>query len=276
MEISAIFYAIIFIAGLVIGSFCNVAIYRWPKEDPKEREWVFTPSHCPKCNVQILWYDNVPLLSYIFLGGKCRACKLPIHWRYPAIELGHSLLWVATAWVVSHHGLTRSDGAEMTWLHVSFACFFVTLLYLTIIIDSMTGLIPHEISIAFFVGAWAFVFLCNPSISSDWLDSLIGMFTLSILFFIFYLLRWMGGGDASLILGFGVLFGWKLLLVSWFIAILLGGIIAIAIVAVLLAKKEYEVGKTPIPFGPFLALGAFAGMFAGQRIFDWYLNLVGF
>ncbi len=82
----------------------------------------------------------------------------------------------------------------------------------------------------------------------------------------------MGFGDVKLIAGIGVLFGWKLLLVSWFIAILLGGTVAIAIVAVLLAQKKYKPGQMAIAYGPYLAIGAFVGMFAGQRLFDWYMG----
>ncbi|MDQ3024717.1 MAG: prepilin peptidase, partial [bacterium] len=101
MQLATHWYILIGILGLVFGSFFNVAIYRWPLEDKKEREWVKTPSRCPKCGTPIRWYDNIPLFSWlILLHGKCRACKAPISWRYPLVEAGTSVLWLLTAWLV--------------------------------------------------------------------------------------------------------------------------------------------------------------------------------
>lgn len=275
VEISAAAYAGIFILGLVFGSFFNVAIHRWPLEDKKDHEWVKTPSRCPKCRARIKWYDNVPLLSYLVLGGKCRSCKAPIHWRYPAVELGNALLWSATAWAVAHFGLSRIPPADITWWHIAFIIWFVSLAFLTIVIDFQTQLIPDEITIATFVCAWAFFLVCKPhTITHGWLDSLIGMATLALPFLVFCLLGWMGLGDVLYLLGVGALLGWKLTLTAGFIAVTIGGIVAVAIVLVLLALRRYKRG-IPIPFGPYLAIGAVTAAIWGERIFNWYFAQFG-
>jgi leader peptidase (prepilin peptidase)/N-methyltransferase len=273
MEFHPALYALVFLAGLVFGSFFNVAIYRWPQEDRKEREWIMTPSHCPKCGAQIRWYHNIPLFSYIALGGKCNDCKSPISWRYPAVELGTALLWLASVWLTVTYGLAGVEAADISWVHLLFVILFVSMFYLTIIIDAMTQIIPDEISIALFIGAWSFLFACaGATLSPGWQSSLIGMFALAALFFIFAWFGGMGMGDVKLAAGLGALFGWQLTVVSAAVAIFSGGIIAIILIVVLKALGKYRRG-IPIPFGPYLALGALVTLFWGDHIKDWYLSL---
>ncbi|MCH7472883.1 prepilin peptidase [bacterium] len=260
------------ILGLVFGSFFNVAIHRWPKEEPKEREWIRTPSRCPKCSANIRWYDNIPLLSFILLRGKCRDCSAPISWRYPAIELGAALLWMLTIYLVSHFGLSGLDPAQLSMWHYVFAIYFASLLMLTVIIDFETGIIPDEISIGFFAGAWLFIWICSgQTISEGWLSSLIGMLALSTFFFVFCIFGGMGFGDVKLAVGLGALFGWKLTIAVAFLGILLGGVVATALVVVLLIQRRYRRG-IPIPFGPYIAVSAYICMFFGWSLANWYLS----
>jgi len=273
MAVPLIAYIAVFLSGLVFGSFFNVAIYRWPQEDRKEREWVMTPSHCPSCGAQIRWYHNIPLISYIMLGGKCFDCKAPISLRYPAVEAGTAVLWLSSFWLTAHYGLANVPAESITWIHLLFVLLFVSMFFLTIVIDAMTQIIPDEISIAVLAGAWIFLFASSgASVSPGWLASLIGMFVLAVPFFIFAFFGGMGMGDVKLALGLGALFGWQLVIVSGALAIFIGGLIAIALILVLKALGKYKRG-IPIPFGPYLALGAMICLFWGDHIRDWYLGL---
>jgi leader peptidase (prepilin peptidase) / N-methyltransferase len=278
VEIPPLVYTLICLLGLVFGSFFNVAIYRWPRED-EEHEWVFTPSHCPKCGARIRWYDNIPLVSYlVLLRGKCRDCKAPISLRYPLVELSNALLWVLTAWLVAHHGLALSAPAPANYWHVAFAIAFASLYFLTFIIDMETRLIPDEITVAHFVLACGFLIYSiasgTPAISAGWLASLLGMLGLSIFFFILYRFNAMGGGDVSLALGLGVLFGGKLTVAMCLMAVFTGGVIGLFVILYHIARRQYKPG-IEIFFGPFLALAAYICMFYGYQLIAWYLRLFG-
>jgi leader peptidase (prepilin peptidase) / N-methyltransferase len=279
VELHPVIYTLIFLLGLVFGSFFNVAIYRWPQEDRKKHEWVTTPSHCPKCGARIRWYDNIPLISYfLLLRGKCRDCAAPISLRYPLVELSTALLWVLTAWLVARYGISLNAPTETTYWHLAFALFFTSLYLLTVIIDFETQLIPNEISIAHFIGAWCFVGYCvyslTPGIAPDWQSSLIGMVTLSAFFFILAYFGGMGFGDVLLALGLGVLFGWQLVIAVGFLAVLMGGTVAIILLAGMFLRRNYK-KKIPIPFGPYLAISAYICLFAGHQLVSWYLGLFG-
>jgi leader peptidase (prepilin peptidase) / N-methyltransferase len=274
MDLHPVIYAAVFLFGLVFGSFFNVLIYRLPQEDPKEREWVHRPSHCPQCNALIKPYDNIPLLSFILLRGKCRACHVPISWRYPAVELGTALLWVLTVWLTAHFGMSGFTGSQMTPAHYAFAVFFASIYLLVFIIDYRTKLIPLELSIANLAGAWLFMWICHGNtISPDWISSLIGMFVLSLFFLLFMLFGAMGDGDVYLATGLGVLFGWQLIIAVGFVGICLGGLVGLVLISVLMARRRYKPG-IEIYFGPFLVLAAYLGMFGIRHMVDWYLQLV--
>lgn len=237
MDLSNTWYTVIFVLGLVFGSFFNVAIHRWPQEDPKQHEWVRTASHCPRCGARVRWHDNIPLVSYIMLGGKCRDCRGPIHWRYPTVELGTALLWLGTTWLVTHVGLSGVGVENQSGWHIAFALLFASLYMLTVIIDFATGLIPDEINVAQFVGAWLFLLLCyGHTISPGWQSSLTGMFVLSLFFLVLWYFGGMGLGDVLLAIGLGVVFGWQLVIAVGFLGIIIGGTVAIIIIAALLAR----------------------------------------
>lgn len=275
VEISALVYVLIAVLGLVFGSFFNVAIYRWPQEDRRQREWVRTPSHCPQCGARIRAYDNIPLLSYLLLRGRCRDCQAPIHWRYPVVEAGTATLWLLTTVAVSRLGLTGLAPQQLSGWHIAVAIFFVSLYFLTIIIDFQTSIIPDEISVAHLAGAWLFMWVCHgATVSPSWQASLIGMFTLSAFFLVLALFGGMGGGDAKLAVGMGALFGWPLIVAVGFVGVLLGGAVAILLLLILKLRGKYKRG-IPIPFGPYLALACTICLFRGHELVNWYLGFFG-
>jgi len=273
VELHTAWYVVIAALGLCLGSFFNVAIHRWPSEDPKEREWVRTPSHCPHCRARIRWYDNIPILSFALLRGRCRACGAPISWRYPAVELGTAVLWTVTTWLVAQYGLTGIEPTSQTAWHIGFALLFASLYLLTVIIDAQTKLIPDEITVAQLVGACLFLWLCHgATISPGWQASLLGMFVLSLFFLVLWYFGGMGLGDVFLAAGFGALFGWKLVIVVGFLGVLLGGVVAIVTMGTMLIRRRYKRGLQ-IPFGPFLAVAAYVCLFLGYDLLEWYLGL---
>ena len=273
VELHLAWYVIIFVLGLCFGSFFNVAIYRWPHEDPKEHEWVKTPSHCPKCGSKIRWFDNIPLVSYlILLQGKCRDCKAPISLRYPIVELVTALLWVLTTWLVTHVGHSGVALSQITGWHIVISLLVASFYLLTFIIDLETQTIPDEILVGHGVTAILYLFVCHgATVSPGWLASLIGLAALALIFFLLSVPEWMGEGDIYLVAGFGILFGWKLGLTSVFLGIVLGGIFGAFLIIYLLIRGRYK-GKTMVPFGPFLVLAAYVCLFYGGPILDWYLG----
>lgn len=259
----------LFILGLVFGSFFNVLIYRLPRELSIVRPGSF----CPACRHPIAWYDNIPLLSWLILRGRCRHCGAPISVRYPLVELMAGVIFAGVPLLSRAIGLARVAAEAVTALHIAFAIIFVSLLALVLIIDLEHQIIPDELNIAMFVLGWMAVFALNPSISPGWISSLIGMFVLSVFFLAFALL--IGGfgiGDVKLALGLGAFFGWQLLIVAAFLSFAVGGVFAIAYAIFLLFKRKLR-ARIAIPFGPYLTVGAVTALFVGQRLLMWYLSL---
>ena len=242
------------IFGALIGSFLNVCIIRLPKE-----ESIITPgSHCPHCKKAIKFYDNVPLISYLLLGGKCRYCKNTISFQYPLVE-GITAL--------SSLFLFMRFGPSLSYL-VYFA--FVTALIVITVIDLYHQIIPDVISIPG-VGVGLLASLIFPHIA--FLDSLIGvllgggsLFLVATLYQWFFKREGMGGGDVKLLAMIGAFLGWKAVILTILLSSLIGSITGIIIMV--LKGKDF---KYAIPFGPFLSLGAVIALFFGENIIRWYL-----
>ncbi len=272
MEIPIAIYVVVFIFGLVFGSFFNVCIHRWPMEEKLEREWVKTPSHCPNCKAPIRWYDNVPLIGWLNLRGKCRDCKVPIHWRYPAVELGNALLWVLTLYLVTTHGLSNVAAADIGVIHIVFCIFLASIWLIGMVTDFEHTVIPYEVSIPNGIAAVLFLWLAAPNtISAGWLSSLYGLLLFAGFIFIFAFFGAMGDGDVDVALGFGVIFGFPLSAVALFLGILSGGLIAIPLwLRLKLMGKDTR--KAQMPFGPWLFLGCYISLFFGNEIMQWYMG----
>lgn len=252
------FYVFAFIFGAVVGSFLNVCIYRLPKDESV----VFPPSHCPNCDYKIRFYDNIPIVSYLLLGGKCRSCKTSISLQYPAVELINGLLTLF---------LFIKCGPTLTFL---FLFLFCSALVVITFIDLEHQIIPDVISLPGIVIGFAVSFIF-PWLG--WKNSLIGILagggSLLIVAYGYQFLtkkEGMGGGDIKLLAMMGAFLGWRSVPFIIFVASLVGSIIGITLMFV--QKKD---SKLAIPFGPFLAFSAILYIFFGKEIIWWYLSLAG-
>ncbi len=255
---------VFFFFGLIVGSFLNVCIYRLPRNI----SIAFPSSSCPMCNNPIKARDNVPIISYILLGGRCRYCKKKISIRYPFVELFNGILYWA---VFSYFGLG--------W-HLPFLFAFCSSMIVISFIDLDFQIIPDIITlpgiIIGFLGASFFIpDIFSPNLSFHNLSiigfktSLLGFFVGGGLFYLIAILSkgGMGGGDIKMMAMVGAFLGWKAVLLTTFIGSLTG-----SIVGIFLMVFKGKGRKTKIPFGPFLAFGAIITLFFGRVILDWYLQ----
>jgi len=249
-------YIVSIIFGAMIGSFLNVCIFRLPKE-----ESIVTPgSHCPHCQKPIKFYDNVPLVSYILLNGRCRYCKESISIQYPLVE---GITALVSLILFVRFGPTLS--------YVFYFSFIAALIVISII-DLYHQIIPDVISLPG-IGVGLLASLAIPQI--DIIDSLIGaLLGGGSLFIVATLYQWlfkregMGGGDVKLLAMIGAFLGWKAVILTILLGSLLGSISGI--IVMVLRGKDF---KYAIPFGPFLSLGAVIALFYGQDLIRWYLYL---
>ena len=245
----------IFLVGATVGSFLNVVISRLPRGE----SIVKPASHCPKCDTPVKPYDNIPILSWLLLRAKCRSCKKPISVRYPLVELGVALLFLA---MYQFFGLS--------WEFMSFISLGPLLLAVSLI-DIATQLIPDSILIT---GAIIGVLLAlfGDAISIE--NSLIGGAVMSGTFFLIALLgekifkkESMGFGDVKLSAMIGIFIGWKLALLAIFLSTIFGSIIGMG--GIILGRMKF--GK-PFWFGPFISLGAFVSGLWGEDILRLYIE----
>jgi len=250
------FYIFAFLFGAVVGSFLNVCICRLPEG----KSVVSPPSACPVCGAGIRWYDNIPIVSYLLLRGRCRSCNVSISWRYPLVEAINGLLTLA---------LFVRFGPSLTFLALFLFC---SALVAITFIDFDHQIIPDVISLPGIVVGFAFSFFL-PWLG--WRSSLIGIVAgggiIWLIIELYYRLRkqeGMGGGDIKLLAMIGAFLGWRAILFTLFAASLVGSIIGVSLM--FLQKKD---GKLAIPFGPYLAFGAVLYIFYGKPIIHWYLNI---
>ncbi len=243
--------ALAFGPGLALGSFLNVVAARVPLR----RSISHPGSACMSCSAPIAWYDNIPLVSYALLRGRCRGCGAPISLRYPAVELVTALLVAAC---VLAFGLTP---------YAALASFFCVVLVAVSATDLEHRVIPNRIV----VPATAIVLVAHTALepSLEWALGGLGAFAFLFLAALAYP-KGMGMGDAKLALLIGVALG-----ASAGVALMLAMFLALVPSVFLLARHGAEARKRAIPFGPFLALGAVVALFAGAPILDAYLGLFG-
>lgn len=238
------------VLGLLFGSFLNVCIYRIPRD----KSIVWPPSACPKCAHRIAWYDNIPVLSYLVLGGKCRNCKNPISIQYPILELLTGVLTFVFVW---RYGLTP-------WTFVVLAAVYA--LIVLSVIDLELMIIPDRFSLGLIVLGLAFAWL-NPNFTGVWwqrelsslLGAAVGLFGVLAIALIgtwWFKKEAMGGGDVKLMGGIGALIGWQGVITTIVFASFFG-----LIYAVFLMIFKGKKGEDAIPFGPFLSLGALINLF---------------
>jgi leader peptidase (prepilin peptidase)/N-methyltransferase len=246
-----------FILGAVVGSFLNVCIYRLPAGE----SIAYPASRCPVCRTPIRWYQNIPILSYLLLRGRCASCRSGISVRYPLVEALTGLLFVL---VLQRFGLQ--------WATAVFWLFAAALVVITFI-DLDHQIIPDAISLP----GIAFGFFCSlvlPSLS--WTDSLLGILagggSLYLVAAGYELLtkkEGMGGGDIKLLAMLGAFLGWQAVLPIIFLSSLMGTCVGVPLM--LVRKAD---GGLPIPFGPFLAAAAMIYLLWGPPLIRWYLSFL--
>jgi leader peptidase (prepilin peptidase)/N-methyltransferase len=261
--------------GLIIGSFLNVVVWRLPRGVSLSHPG----SACPKCNHAIRWFDNIPIVSWLVLRGRCRDCSTLISPRYPLVELATGLFFAGvTAWMLSP-GVLEPLAASPTAVLVALAGFLylAAITVALILIDIDTHTLPNRIVLpAYIVGA--VMLIASSAIAGDWgalLRAAIGMAAMFVAYLAMALLYpgGMGLGDVKLagVLGmFLAWIGWGALLVGAFAAFVLGGLFS----AVLLALRRVN-RKSGIPFGPWMLGGAWVGVFMGEFLWHTYLSLFG-
>lgn len=267
-----VIYALIaFVFGALVGSFLNVCICRMPQGESV----VSPPSHCPNCDYRIRWYDNIPVLSYLMLQGKCRSCRTRISPQYPLVELLNGLLTLALFLKLFPERLLAQAPLEIILKQgFIFAVLFVFCSSLVVVtfIDLEHQIIPDTITLpGIVIGFVASFFI--PEFG--WVNSLIGIVagggSLLLIAYGYELLtkkEGMGGGDVKLLAMMGAFLGWKAIIFIIFTSSLIGSVVGVTLM--LVKKKD---GSLAIPFGPFLAGGAILYVFYGRRIIHWYLSM---
>jgi leader peptidase (prepilin peptidase)/N-methyltransferase len=242
--------------GALIGSFLNVCIHRLPRGESLVRPG----SRCPGCRAPVRPYDNIPIVSYLLLGGRCRSCRSHISIRYPAVEAlnaaGYILIWY-------RFGATPDA--------VVFGAFYTAQLVVTFI-DWDHQIIPNRIT---YPGIAIGLISAATVLAGSFVDALLGailggglLYGVAVGSEKILKKEGMGLGDVKLLAMIGAFLGWRAVLVTIFVGALAGSIIGLTLMA-LRVKQRGE----PIPFGPFLALGACAALFAGPELIAWYLRL---
>lgn len=265
--------------GLVIGSFLNVVVHRlpiilekdWqsqchallnPDQPPKASErfnLVIPRSRCPHCGHAITALENIPVLSFLWLQGKCAACRQPISWRYPFVELLTGVLSLLVAWRFGF-GMTALAGLLLTW----------SLIALTFI-DVDRQLLPDNLTLPLLWGGLLFnLSAVYVPLSSAVIGTVAGYVSLWLVYQLFKLTtgkEGMGYGDFKLLAAIGAWLGWKMLPVVILLSSLVGAVVGIALIVI--AKRGRHI---PIPFGPYLAGGGLIALFWGEPIIHAYLG----
>jgi leader peptidase (prepilin peptidase) / N-methyltransferase len=258
------FYA--FAIGAIVGSFLNVVIHRYPREE----SIVFPGSHCPHCNAAIRWYDNIPILSFAVLRGRCRACGAGIAWRYPLVELSNALFYLA---------LFLRTGPTVAFVIVA---AIISMTIVLIYIDADIQMLPDVIDlpgIALGLGAGALgLGFLHPTLvlAESLIDSFFGAFLgAAILLAIigaYWLLRraeGMGLGDVKMLAMIGAVTGWRAIPGVLLLAALSG-----ALIGVPAALRSGRGMRAALPFGVFLGMAFLAVLFFGHTLSGWYFSLV--
>ena len=244
-------YIIIFLYGIVIGSFLNVCIYRIPKKENIAK----VRSHCMNCGYQLKWYDLVPLLSYLFLGGKCRKCKEKISIQYPIIEALNGVLYLL---VFAEYGLS---------IETLLYCLLFSALITLSVIDFRTYEIPLGINI--FILALGLIRVVTDY--TNWPRYVIGLLCVSGVLFLIYWFshgRAIGGGDVKLMATCGLLIGWQLILIGFVAGCIIGSVVH------LLRMKISKEGHM-LAMGPYLSIGVMTAILWGEQFLTWYLGYLG-
>ena len=265
--------------GAIIGSFLNVVIHRLPLEESV----AFPSSKCPSCSKEIAFYDNVPVLSYVLLGGRCRSCKTRISVRYPAVELLTALLFVAVTW---RTGVTAVLPFDLIFVSALVALVFIDAEHMilpnAITYPGMVFALVARVAIPYLVGAPHFDDLPGlmnstfegwpvwaASLGGALIGALVGGGSLWLMGWLWEKLRGveaMGLGDVKMMFMVGAYFGWRLTILTIFLGVFSGSLIGI----LLMARQGKKDMQMLLPFGIFLGIGSILALLIGPQIVEWY------
>ena len=250
---SAAFAFLVTVSGAAVGSFLNVCIHRLPLRV----SLAWPASHCPNCRAPVKPYDNVPIFSYIWLGGRCRSCRMPISIKYPLIELVTAGVFLGTFLLFE---------PPVRFQRLIFACAMIMLA----VIDLEHRILPDVITLPGIVLGFLFSLFMPPG----WRESLVGLVagggSLWLMGEVYYRVRGeegMGFGDVKMLAMIGAFLGWRSMLLTLVLSSFLGSIIGLVMIALKRGDMKYA-----LPFGTFLAAGALVASVVGDRIIDWYAS----
>jgi leader peptidase (prepilin peptidase)/N-methyltransferase len=242
------------VIGAAVGSFLNVCIHRLPQGT----SIVWPRSRCPQCMRPLTWFENIPIVSYLVLRGRCRGCRAPIGIQYPIVEAVTAAMF-ALAWQYYGPG-------PLVASRVLFGCMLIVLFA----IDLEHHLLPNAITLPGIVVGLAFAFVTEPGWWSALFGILIGGGVLFAIAETYYRVRHedgLGMGDVKMLAMIGAFVGWKLTLVTLMMASLSGSVIGLALIAMRRGTMKYA-----LPFGTFLAMGAALAATVGEPMLEWYLS----
>lgn len=245
-----LFSIIVFLYGIIIGSFLNVCIYRLPKKE----NIVTTRSHCMQCGYQLKWYDLIPLFSWLMLGGRCRKCKAKISVQYPIIEALNGVLYLLA---FARFGVS---------IECLLYCLLASALLVLSVIDFRTYEIPFGINV--FIAGLGLVRILTDL--SNWAEYVIGFFAVSLFLYVIYLLtrgRGIGGGDIKLMAASGLLLGWQYNILAFLLGCIIGSVCHV--IRMRVTKAEHV-----LALGPYLSIGIFLCAMWGRELINWYLSML--
>ena len=242
--------------GACIGSFLNVVIYRLPLG----QSIVSPPSRCPKCGYRLQWYDNVPIIGWLLLGGRCRKCRNAISIQYPLVELITALLFVLVVWLTPPGPLLAT--------RLLLVCILIVLFG----IDLEHQILPNAITLPGIVAGLLLSLIAPPGLRDALIGVVVGGGILYAIAWGYYLWRreeGLGMGDVKMLAMIGAFLGWKAVLVTLVLSSFSGALIGVALIAAQRGSMKFA-----LPFGTFLAIGAAVAMFAGEPLVNWYAGFL--
>jgi len=246
---------LIFILGLIVGSFSNVCIYRVPRNE----SIIYPASHCPKCRSKIKPFDNIPLLSFILLKGRCRNCKSKISIQYPIVELLTGLMYLIIYLI---YGLS-----VQTLIYIILSSALIIIAF----IDLNEQIVPDVISLpGIVIGFILSFFVTYISFINSALGVVVGGGIILIIGLggsVIFKKEAMGGGDVKLAAMIGAFLGWRYIVISLFLGFFLG-----ALAGIFLILSKIKSREDTVPFGPFIVLGSFITLLWGEKIISWYIG----
>jgi leader peptidase (prepilin peptidase) / N-methyltransferase len=249
-----VFIGLATVIGAVIGSFLNVCIYRLPLR----QSIVWPASACETCRRELSWYENLPVISWVALGAKCRTCKAPLSVRHPIIEALSAIMFGAAAW---YYGPTVLLASRLV-----FGCALIVLFA----IDLEHHLLPNAITLPGIVVGLAFSLVTEPGWLASLIGAIVGGGSLWLIAEVYYRLRQeegLGMGDVKMLAMIGAFVGWPLTIVTLMMASIAGSIVGV----ILIASRKGDM-KYALPFGTFLAMGAALAATVGPDLLGWYLR----